>query len=472
MSKFYSRGARLTALALATGTLVVAGTGSAGAASVPVPDVFGGHATGTAIRLTINLPTPIPLDVPVLGDISSIVQEISFVDGNTAKSAAPQVSVAKAVLSNGTIAPLQDVLGISVESSLAGKSTDSKALLAQNVQGLIDVGIGQITSSVAPDTATSALTSSSSSSLASVKVGLGGLDLPVKADLDALINSLQDTVDETQGTVTATVDNALAALDSATEGATAPVTEQINAVKGELTNLLDSLQNTLLNLSSSTNIVELGILKSTENITRAGSMVTAKATSEVGGLNILNGLVTLETVKTESISSANGTKGSAAADTLTTLAHLKVGDVLDLKLTSKGLEGSINGTQLPDVAKDAVKTVIDAVNGVLVTAGVQISDGVTTSDVDPNGKYARSDSTGVGISVNPLHAAKPLVFVQLVPAGTAVNAALAPKAPVVPKVHTETPLARTGTSLPLFAVGGTILVGFALVARRRRTVEA
>ena len=34
---------------------------------------------------------------------------------------------------------------------------------------------------------------------------------------------------------------------------------------------------------------------------------------------------------------------------------------------------------------------------------------------------ARSSSQGVGIVVNPLKAAKPLVSVQLVPAGTAVN---------------------------------------------------
>lgn len=480
MAKFISRGARLTALALATGTLVVAGTGPAGAAPVAVPDVFGGTATGTAIHLEINLPQAIPTSVPLLGGITSITQDISFTEGNTAKGIAPTTtSVAKAVLGNGNVVALSDVLGLAVESSLSGKQSASDAILAQDL-GLIKVGVGEIASSVAPDTATTGLTSSSSSSLASLRVGLAGLpDLPVKADLNEVVETLNGTVDTAQGSVTEAVNNAIAVLDEATAGAAAPVVEQVNAVKQQLTQLLDSLQETIANLSADTALVELGLLKSTENITRAGSMVTAKATSEVGGLSILGDLVTLNAVKTESVSSANGTKGAAAADTLTTIAGLKVADVLDLKLTSTGLEGSVLGNALPDVAKDAVQDVIEAVNGVLATAGVQIMNGKIDSQVDPSGKFARSSSEGVGIVVNPLKAAKPLVLVQLVPAGTAVNAAHnptpnKPNVPVPPKVDTptKTPLARTGVELPLFAVVGAGLVGFAAVTRRRRGAEA
>lgn len=479
MAKFNSRGARLTALALATGTLVVAGTGPAGAAPVAVPDVFGGSARGTSIHIEINLPQAIPTSVPVLGGITQLTQDISFVEGNTAKGLTPTTtSVAKAVLGNGNVVALSDVLGLTVQSSLDGKHSASDAILAQDL-GLIKVGVGEIVSSVAPDTATTGLTSSSSSSLASLRVGLAGLpDLPVKADLNEVVETLNGTVDTAQGSVTEAVNTAIAVLDDATQGAAAPVVEQVEAVKQQLTQLLDSLQETIANLSADTALVDLSLLKSTENITRAGSMVTAKATSEVGGLSILGDLVTLEAVKTESVSSANGTKGAAAADTLTTVLGLKVADVLDLKLTAGGLEGTVLGNALPDAAKDAVQDVIEAVNGVLATAGVQIINGKTEKAVDPAGKYARSSSEGVGIVVNPLKAAKPLVLVQLVPAGTAVNAAHTPAKPPTavtpPKVQppaSRTPLARTGVELPLFAVIGTGLVGFAVV-RRRRTVEA
>ena len=476
MAKYNSRGARLTALALATGTLVVAGTSSAGAAPVPVPTAFGGSATGTSVSIKINLPQAVTL--PVLGEITGFEQDISFVQGNTAKGITPTTtSVAKAVLGNGNVIALSEVLGLAVESRLDGAHSANDAILAQDL-GLIKLGVGQITSSVAPDSATSALTSSSSSSLASLRIGLAGLPaLPVKADLAEVVDTLNGTVDTAQGTVNDAVTNALAVLDEATQGATGPVVEQVEALKEQLTTLLDSLQQTIGNLSADTDLVTLSLLESTENITRAGSMVTAKATSSVGGLSILGGLVSVDAVKTESVSSANGSKGAAAADTLTTLLGLKVADVLDLKLTSSGLEGTLLGNQLPDVAKDAVQDVISAVNGVLATAGVQIVNGAVDSDVDPNGKYARSSSTGVGIIVNPLKAAKPLVSVQLVPAGTAVNAAYQaapPNKPLPPKVDTPTDEThpRTGAELPLFAVLGTGLAGAAMVARRRRTVEA
>jgi hypothetical protein len=476
MAKFNSRGARLTALALATGTLVVAGTGSAGANPVKIPTVFGGTARGTAIHLEINLPQAIPTSVPVLGGITSLVQDISFTEGNTAKGVAPvPTSVAKAVLGNGNVVLLSDLLNKSVVSSLDGKSSSNDAVLQQDL-GLLKIGVGQITSSVAPDSATSGLTSTSTSSLASLKVGLAGLpELPVKADLNEVVDTLNDTVDGAQSTLGSAVDNALAVLDQATQGATAEVTEQVAAVKQQLTTLLDSLQQTIGSLSADTDLVRLSLLESTENITRAGSMVTAKATSSVGGLDILGGLVHVDAVKTESVSSANGSKGAAAADTLTTILGLKVADVLDLKHTTAGHEGTVVGNELPAAAKDAVQTVINAVNGVLATAGVQIINGKTDKAVDPNGQFARSSSEGVGIVVNPLKAAKPLVSVQLVPAGTAVNAAIVNK-PVtkVPNVKTptHTPLARTGAPLPLFAFAGAGFAGVAIVARRRRTVEA
>ena len=477
MAKFISRGARLTALALATGTLIVSGTGSAGANPVAVPDVFGGSARGTAIRLEINLPQAIPASVPVLGGVQTLVQDISFTEGNTAKGIAPKTtSVAKAVLGNGNVVVLSDVLGKSVTSTLDGATSANDAILAQDL-GLIKVGVGQITSSVAPDSATSGLTSSSSSSLASLRVGLAGLpDLPVKADLNNVVNTLNDTVDGAQGTLNVAVESALATLDEATNGAAAPVVEQVEAIKVQLTQLLDSLQKTIANLSADTDLVRLSLLESTENITRSGAMVTAKATSSVGGLDILGGLVSVDAVKTESVSSANGTKGAAAADTLTTILGLKVADVLNLKLTASGLEGTVLGNALPAEAQDAIQNVITQVNGVLALAGVQIVNGKTDKSVDPAGKFASSSSEGVGIVVNPLKAAKPLVSVQLVPAGTAVNAAHNAKSTVKnPPAKVQTPTdkthPRTGSELQLFALLGTGVAAAALVARRRRTVE-
>ena len=481
MARSTTRGARLTALALATGTLAVAATGSAGASTtVSVPDVFGGAAKGTAVHIEINL--PVPVNVPGLGNLTSIVQDISFTDGTASKAPTQVTSVAKAVLGNGTVKILNDVIGKSVTSSLTGKRSDRQAIISQDL-GLIKVGVGEIISSVSPEGGASALTSTSSSSLASLRVGLAGLpSLPVdlKKDLTDVTTTLDNAVNDAQGTVNTTVDTALAALDEATNGATAEVTAQVKAVKAQLTTLLDSLQKTLKNLTATTDLVALDLLQSTNTITRKGEAVEAKATSSVGGLSILGGLVQVDAVKTDSFSRATGRKGAgnAAAKTLTTVLGLKVADVLDVKLTGNGLEGTVLGNALPAAAKDAVNQALSAVNGLLATAGVQILNGKTSNKVDPNGQFAESNSTGVGIVVNPLKAAKPLVAIQLVPAGTAVNAKRLAK-PVTPRVNpparpqgSPPPLARTGAELPLFAIMGTGLAAAALIRRRREAMES
>ena len=468
MAKHNSRGARLTALALATGTLVVAATGSAGAAPVSVPDVFGGSARGTAIHIEINLPVAIPAGP--LGTITGIVQDISLTEGIASKDVANVSSVAKAVLGDGTLTPLNKVS----QSSLTGAHSHSDSLVSIPVNPLISGGVGTISSSVAPDIATSALTSPSTSSLLGLKVALPALpELPVGLDLGALVEQLNATVDEVEGTVTGVVDDAVETLDGLTAGATAPVAEEIKNVQETLTGTLDSIQGVVANLANDPSLLSIGLLESTNTITRKGSMVEAKATSAVGDISALGGLVTVEAVKTESFSTANGIKGAAAADTLTTLVGVKVADLLELDLTDKGLSGSILGEALPAAAKDAVNTAIGALNGVLATAGVEIVYGKKTSSVAPDGSTAASSSEGVGIVVNPpvLNLAKPLLAVQLVPAGTAVNAARLAK-PTTPRVTTpvpgKRPLPRTGAELPLFAVLGSGVAAAALVARRRR----
>lgn len=468
MARLTTRAGRLTALALATGTLVVAGTGTAGAAPVAVPDVFGGKAQGTAIHIEVNLPVAIP--VPGLGTVTGLVQDISFTEGSTAKDVTTMLSNGKAVLGNGTLTPLNIV----AEASLVGKLTDSKSLVSIPVNPLISGGVGTITSSVSPEAAGSALTSTSSSSLASLRIGLGGLtdSLPLKTDLDSALNQVQATVDSTQGTLTSTINTALDTLNEVSNGATAPVAAQVEAVESQLTTLLDQLQGTLSNLTADSDLLALNLLESTNTITRKGDMVEARAMSAVGGLDILAGLVSVDAVKTESFSSANGVKGAAAADSLTTVLGLKVADVLDLKLTDKGLSGTVAGQALPPAAQDAVNTVISSVNGLLATAGVNIVYGQKTTTVDPNGKSASSSSQGVGIIVNPpvLGLAKPLLAVQLVPAGTAVNAVklAKPAAPVTPRVATPRSLPRTGAPETVAIVGAGLVATAAVVSRRRR----
>jgi LPXTG-motif cell wall-anchored protein len=486
MASSIARGARLTALALATGTLLVAATGPAGAVDVKIPDTFGGKAKAAALHIEINLPTAV--NVPGLGNVTGIVEDISLVDTatNKALTAAP-FATAKAVLGDGTLALLN---GKVASASLSGKRDDSSELLGvDNLAGLISANIGRVESHVSPEAAKSVLTSTSSSSLASLKVKLGSV-LPTQASLGAVVSTLNNTVNTATGTLTSTLNTVSDKLNALTDGATAPVTNVIKTVDSTLQHTLSGLQSTLGSLGADSELVSVNLLQSTNTVTRNGGTVIAKATAAAGDANtpaisVLGGAVTVQAVKTESVSTANGIKGGAAAKTATTLVGVKVGKVLNLKVDANGISGTLLGNQLPTAANDAVQTALSTINGVLANvAGVHI--GVAPDQapvVDPAGKFASSGSDGAIIEVAPpalasLMHGKSLVKVQFVPASTAVNAARVPSTPnkpVTPNTpsvpETEKHLPHTGAELPLFAILGTGLAGAALVARRRRVLE-
>ena len=107
----------------------------------------------------------------------------------------------------------------------------------------------------------------------------------------------------------------------------------------------------------------------------------------------------------------------------------------------------------------------------LKIAGVEITYGKSTKSASADGRSASASTEGVGIVVNPLHAVKPLVFVQLVPASAAVNAAVisTPVTPKTPTTPTTTTLAHTGMTetTGALALGLIVLAGLGFAARRR-----
>ncbi len=451
MATFAKRGARLTALTLVPAAFAVAMTGgSAQALPVQIPDVFGGTAKAAAIHIEVNLPIP---------GVPSIVQDISLTDGNALKSLNGALeSVGKSTLGNGTL------INKEVLASLTTVLEKSDAILpTQQLLGLVTLGLGNIKSTVAPEATSSVLTSSSSSQLATLRIGMGALTSALPLLKEDLLSSVTDQV-------TPVVDTVLGLLNST------PVTPVLQPVLDQVNPLVDNLTSLIGNLSADDALLGLNLIESSNTITRKGEAMTSEAFASLGGkdtpaLTVLGGLVTIDAIKTRSFSTAGGSKGSAAADTTTDILNIKVGDILNLALGSNGLTGSIGGNTLPlGALNDAFQQVIGTVNGLLDVAGVKILTGQKVVNVDPNGKFASSSSEGLGIIVNPLKALKPLVGIQLVPAGTAVNAARVAKPVPVVKPPAR-PLPRTGAELPLFAVLGTGLAGMALVARRRRLAE-
>lgn len=461
----------LTALALATGTAVLLSPTGANAQAVKVPDLFGGTAKAAAIHIEINLPIALP------GIGNRIVQDISLTEGLTDFSGVTDMlAEGKSVLGEGNIPVVSDILGLEVLTSLEGLLSDAKNVVkVDDLLGLIDLGVGEITSSVTPEKgAQSVLSSASMSKLLSLEIGMSALTSALPALKGDLLGSVTGGTDGVVGTVTGAVDTLLGVVQNTPVGSAAPAVDNlVDTAQG----LLDSLQSVIGNLGADDALLAVNLIQSSNRILRQGEAVTSEAFASIGGqtepaISVLGGLVEIDALKTRSFSTAGGVKGSAAADTTTDIINAHVGDLLSLALTSEGLTGTLAGVPLP--IQDAFNTVIDAVNTVLDVAGVKILTGKKTSNVDPNGQFASSSSEGVGIQVAPpvitdLLGGKPLVLVQMVPAGTAVNAARVAKPTVV--APPARPLPRTGVELPLFAALGTGIAGLALVARRRRAEE-
>lgn len=499
MARTFSTGARLTSLALATGTLVVAsGVGSASAVDVQIPKVFGGVANASSIHLEVNLPIALPLGNSGQS-ITSIVQDISAVVGNTALGGTNPVAVAKAVLGNGNVVLLSDLLNKVASSSLIAKLDDATGLLAPTdlLGGLIHIGLGNVVSHVAPEATATTLTSSATSRLAELKISLGNL-LPTGGLSTAGIGALTDVLSTVTDTVTDTVSNVLPTITNALGILKAPATKSqassagalpdLSAVTGIVSNL-PSVLNTATDLLGSTgDILTLGLLDSSNTITRKGAAVTSEASAGVAGLDILGGLVHLDAIKSSVKAVAGGVAGSADAVTDNTILGLKVSDLLNLKLDAiNGLTGSLGGNALPSLAQGALDTVLGAVNSVLDVAGVKIQYGQKQTSKSADGRSASASTQGVGILVAPpiltsLLGGKPLVSVQLAPAAAAVNAAIVPTTPVTP-VTPQTPetpatpntpakvtsLAHTGMTvgLPITAAVLALIAIGGLAARRR-----
>lgn len=112
--------ARLTALALATGTLAAAGVSPATAASTTTTDrVFDAVGAGSVLRIELNLPAEVPGLLP-----RKVVQDIALTSGAVRTGAAPQAVGSSAIGRDGNVALLQGLLAGSAEATLDAPSSE------------------------------------------------------------------------------------------------------------------------------------------------------------------------------------------------------------------------------------------------------------------------------------------------------------------------------------------------------------
>ncbi|GAC1611766.1 MAG: hypothetical protein NVS3B26_27900 [Mycobacteriales bacterium] len=482
------RAARLTALAIATGTLVAAGSGVAGAASATGSRQMTGSGTGSALHLTINLPTAI---AQVLGT-STIEQYISMTDGRISTIGLPAAQTT-AILGKGTTPVLSDLLNKSTSAALDGKTSDSsEAPVAALNQPGFSVQLLPLSSKVAnPATTLSGSLAQSSSGIAHISIGglpltsLSAVTAPVQQVLSTALGATANgSSQQATGTVTGAVNTALNQLNSVTSNASAPVStvvqNQVNSAVATLNGAVSGLTSTLTNLQTNANLLSLDAVTSDQNISRSGDALTSTVSNTIKNLNVLNGLVKVTAITSSASATAGGRPGTALARTNAPVFKVDVANgALTALLDQNGLNvaGTV-GSALPTAVQGAVNTALTAVNSTLNSAAginVQIGQGATQAAPDGTSAVAKVAATTITIDPPALHglagipallpADKKFVTLQLVSAEAVAANQFVPATPVQ---FTPKALPRTGGNLPLTGAIATLLVGAAMVVRRRR----
>jgi hypothetical protein len=467
---------RLTALAIATGTLVAAGSGIAGAA---VNNASAGtrqltaSGTGSALHLTINLPAAI---AQVLGT-STIEQYISLTDGKVSTIGLPSAET-KAVLGKGTTPVLSDVLNKSTTAVLGGKTEDSSNQdSALNTLPGFKVQLLPLSSKVAnPATTLNGSVAKSSSAIAHISIGglplaqLNTVTAPVQAVLGTALSTVNGTTQQATASVTDAVDNALTALNGVTQGATTPVSStvqsQVDAAVSNLNGALNGLTSTLTGLQADADLVSLDAVTSDQNITRKGDVVSSTVSNTIKNLSVLNGLVKVSAITSEATATAGGAPGTAKATTNAPVFKVDVANgALTALLDQNGLN-AVNSTLNSaaginvEMGQGATQVAPDGTSAVAKVAATRIT-------IDPPALHG--NVAGVALPVALLAADTKFLTLELVSAEAVAANQFVPAAPVTLAAAPKA-LPRTGGNLPL-AVLASLFVGVALVIRRRRTAE-
>jgi hypothetical protein len=471
------RVARLTALALATGTLVAAGAGTAGAVTTKGAPLQYGQAVGSVLRIEINLPAALP------GGLlpQHIIQDISLTDGTVSTLTSNVTGNALAAL--GSAQSNIPVVSALLASKQFTSSADLKGNRSPAASGLIHIDQNGLKLDVLPATSVvtdpkstvNGVVSASHSAVANIDLDVPGLSTalgPVISQLTGALGSAVGTSGSTTAPVASTVTNTLNTLSGALPGAAAPVATAINQVSTTLTNTLNTLQTLPTTLANTGSLVHIAKLNSDRSIVRVGDAVTATSSNALSDIQLLGGLVTVQALTSSATATAAGVAGKASAPTPSSqVVHVKIKGVADLVLDKTGIHLTDTlGTIVPGAVTDAVNGALAQLQSAIALLGIRVQDGVGTSKVAADGRSAEAHASGAAVEINPLKAADPLVRLSMVNSNALVAATpiTLRTPPTVTPPAAATSLPRTGANLPLTGAIATGLVGLAMVARRRR----
>ena len=495
------RVARLTALALATGTLVATGVGSAAAATTSSDSYTAGNTTSVfgnqgIISLELNLPAGIPGVLP-----QHVVQDLVVTKSNTRSGANPDAVSSALLAAGGNVDLLNTLLGkdFGTTATLAnpdGADTGPKPVLANvlGVAGLLE------TKAMVRNPNADGVVSKSTSSVADLHIdGAGVLDAVLAPVLDQ-INAVLGTLDfapvsadaaptaALTPTVTNIVNVLAGTLEQATSGASAPVSQPVQDAVKQATALLDGLlaqldlkADTLGALGVDDTLLGVDLIQSQQTVTRSAGTVTSTVDNKLVGVNVLGGLVKVDGLVSQAQAALDKNGNPVATPPVTggKLVVANVADLLTAQVTDK-LEVLLGGALGDALPADVLTQVNGLISNLTALTNDILGVSFTGSDASANKTTAEHNKSEQVVSpsvltVDPLHnAAAPLLRIKFVPAAASVVRAesVAPATPVtVEPPATVTSLPRTGANLPLTGTAAAALIALALVARRRRQAE-
>jgi hypothetical protein len=497
------RVARLTALALATGTLVAAGAGTAGASSTQKTD-FTASGGGSVIHLTVNLPSQLGDALNKLGVPQTLTQDI-VLTGGTIRTSDVKAIATSTLGANGNVVALSDLLNKSVTAEYGKPAPAPFSVIPQQLKdGLAGFGINvealALNSTANNPTVDGQLSHSKSTVTALSVDGAGVLDTilaQVTAQLQAVLATALGTTGFTSastsalGTASAVTDAAqgylgtvFGAINTATGnalvGQTSQVQDTIKATVAQVLTQLNNLPNVLgatLKSQADTSLLKVGLIESEQSVDRAAGVVTSTSSNKLVGLSVLGGLVTVNGLTSQASAALGDNVHKATADPgQNAVLDANVADLLHVTL---GKDLGINVSGLPTEVQGPVQTVLNQVSSLV--SGVL---GATLTQTKADKPIITSDHVASSVSaahltINPTLPLptgavqlfdKPLLDIQFVPATADVvkaNGAVPPQ--VTPATAHSTPVfAPTGANFALTAPIAISLMGLAVVARRRR----
>ncbi|MFP5220019.1 MAG: hypothetical protein ACLGIG_09850 [Actinomycetes bacterium] len=504
-----SRSRRLRGLAVvACAAVALPVAAAAPAAAQTTSTSTSGATSASALRLVLNLPSALPLN-PVQLDIDPVAGTVRAVPGS------PPEAQAIAAIIAGSIGGEALDLGAASVSLAAGPRSASGSPLAELNDGLNSSGLGDFLQVGLAELEATVTEAPSSAASAGTQLALG-LPQPIADALAQVLEPLLAAVEELLAAAAAELGTTTEALCAGLTPVTEPLGDALETVPGagellgdvvdgvtaeqagllctlatQLQGVYDELLLSLEDLAGPGGLIDTGVLTTAQSIVTEGSTTTSTAQARIAGVTLLGQDPFGTANALDSTSTAVLGTGTADATVDVNAVSVEALPLLELAYDFEELRGQLLTIPLDGLGTllDEIEAVLEALNAIGLDGGL-VGDPDATLESCPTtlgaslsgtfeqpGVCAAAATPGYGFALTlpaelatALDVTGPLLQLTFSPsaalAGAATTTTAAPPAPQDPQ-DPQVRLPRTGAETALAGLGLVLLVGAALLRRRR-----